>query len=446
MPNSKLRFAALAIFLAGCGATTVTNNPAVVLKSVLVSPKSVTLLAGGTSQLSALGIYSDGSTQDLSATATWTSSGPAVTVSASGLATAVTAGSATITATQGGFSSTSSVTVTAAGVIGLSIFAPTLRLPAGHSEVLSAIAISSDGSTTSTSPTWSITQGSDKGQISASGQLTGTAAGIVRVQAQQGSLTSTRDITIDDATASALTVTPSTLTLAAGQSRTLSAFATFSDGASLDVSADAAFSSDSGLIELDGAQVLAISAGTAAITVSYEGKSATSTLTITAVPPARVVVGGPSAMFTTHAAQFTASAIYPGGDALDVTSDATWTVTPSGTAATGTVSVSTAGTSTVSATFQGLIGLATVQVRAPAPQSLSIASVGQALSVGRSAVLAATLTLTDSSVQDVTGTVTWTSDNADITVAAGVVTAHQSGPVTITATLASASLSATFAI
>ncbi len=74
-----------------------TTNVAVtapVLQSIAITPSSVSLLSSGqTSQLKATGAFSDGSTPDLTATATWASSAPAVaTVSSAGLAKAIASG------------------------------------------------------------------------------------------------------------------------------------------------------------------------------------------------------------------------------------------------------------------------------------------------------------------------------------------------------------------
>ena len=83
----------------------------VVLQSIAVTPAATTLTVGGTQQLTATGTYSNGTTANLTATAVWTSSSPAVTVSATGLATAVSVGGATITASVGAVSGSASVTV-----------------------------------------------------------------------------------------------------------------------------------------------------------------------------------------------------------------------------------------------------------------------------------------------------------------------------------------------
>lgn len=101
--------------LAGCGGggsasggsqVTATATGATLLY-VVVTPEPVPVLPlGGNQQFVATGYYSDGTTQNLSSSASWTSSSTATaTISASGAATAVAVGTTKITATVGGITS-----------------------------------------------------------------------------------------------------------------------------------------------------------------------------------------------------------------------------------------------------------------------------------------------------------------------------------------------------
>jgi hypothetical protein len=79
-----------------------------------------------------MGTYSDGSTQNLTTTVTWSASNTGIaTISnatgSKGLATAVSAGATTITAAAGGVSGTTTLTVTGGGVATLTWDAPTTR-------------------------------------------------------------------------------------------------------------------------------------------------------------------------------------------------------------------------------------------------------------------------------------------------------------------------------
>jgi hypothetical protein len=91
---------------------TVTTRPTLV--SIQVLPPNPTIVVGATKQFSATGIYSNGTTSNLTNVATWSSADIAVaTVGVHGLATGQLAGTATITATFNGVSGSTVLTVQA---------------------------------------------------------------------------------------------------------------------------------------------------------------------------------------------------------------------------------------------------------------------------------------------------------------------------------------------
>src|SRR6202040_3649225 len=83
------------------GSTSLTIVAGPTLVSISVTPASGSVVVALAQQFSATGTYSDGTTQDLTASATWASSSPTVaTIGSIGLATGVATGSATITASS----------------------------------------------------------------------------------------------------------------------------------------------------------------------------------------------------------------------------------------------------------------------------------------------------------------------------------------------------------
>jgi len=93
-------------------ALTVTPQT-VTLQALTVAPAMPTISAHTTQAFLAIGTYSDGSTQNLSAAVTWSSGTLAVaTISSTGVATGVAAGTATITATLGTVANSTVLTVT----------------------------------------------------------------------------------------------------------------------------------------------------------------------------------------------------------------------------------------------------------------------------------------------------------------------------------------------
>jgi trimeric autotransporter adhesin len=93
------------------GSTTVTVTTAT-LSSIAISPTTPSISVGQTQQLRATGTFSDGSTQDLTLFAAWSSDTATVAVvDSSGLVTAAGAGSANITAAMNGQSNHITITV-----------------------------------------------------------------------------------------------------------------------------------------------------------------------------------------------------------------------------------------------------------------------------------------------------------------------------------------------
>src|SRR5437868_1760600 len=118
MPIAKHKLLLLTAFiillsLAGAGCRGFFVNPK--LTSLTVNPASTNLQVGASQQLIATGNYDDGSTKNLNGSSTtWSSADAAhVAVSTAGLATGVatTTSAVTVTANNGGFSGTSSITV-----------------------------------------------------------------------------------------------------------------------------------------------------------------------------------------------------------------------------------------------------------------------------------------------------------------------------------------------
>src|SRR5579875_1846983 len=133
--------------ISGSGSLSVTSA---VLNSIIVTPGNQAIAAGGTQQYAATGMYSDGSTQNLTALATWSSSDSSVaTIGGSGLANGVAKGTVTIQASFGGVVGSTPLTVTAAGATlqSISIRLSSVAILPNQTEQLTATGTYSDGST-----------------------------------------------------------------------------------------------------------------------------------------------------------------------------------------------------------------------------------------------------------------------------------------------------------
>jgi alpha-tubulin suppressor-like RCC1 family protein len=120
--NQILLFVFFAISLVGCGGggggnsttpTTTVTASATTLKSISVTPATPSVAEGATIQLVATGTYGDGKQAAITKDITWSSSSDTyATVFTSGLVTGKSMGSAAITATSGGISTSVAINVT----------------------------------------------------------------------------------------------------------------------------------------------------------------------------------------------------------------------------------------------------------------------------------------------------------------------------------------------
>ena len=172
------------------------------LTSMAVTPSNPSLLAGATQQFTATATYSDGSTQNVTSQATWTSSSTAVaTINASGLATAVAAGSTTISAALAGVTGSTTLTVKTAPTLASIAMTPSNpSLLAGATQQFTATGTYSDGSTqnVTSQATWT-SSSTTVATISASGLATAVAAGSTTIRAALAGVTGSTTLTVNAA-------------------------------------------------------------------------------------------------------------------------------------------------------------------------------------------------------------------------------------------------------
>jgi M6 family metalloprotease-like protein len=99
--------------IAATTASVTIDAVAPTLQRIAVTPAGAGILATTSVQMTATGIYSDGSTQNLTGAVTWAAAPAGIaTITAGGLVTAMLPGTATITATSGAIQGTTTVNVT----------------------------------------------------------------------------------------------------------------------------------------------------------------------------------------------------------------------------------------------------------------------------------------------------------------------------------------------
>ncbi len=292
------------------------NNTQVSL--IQISPQSQSLAAGQTVQFTATGTVLHGShsatSENVTTIVTWTSSTPTVaTVNSSGLATAVAAGTTTITASMpGAVSATATITVAASGggitaggtIVSMTIIpgSQTVASPGQTSQFI-AIATTSSGATEDvtglvawSSSTTQVATISGGGLATALGQGTTTIAAIA-ANADGTVVTGTATFTVNGGTSeplTALSITPSSQSVSASETGQFIALGTAgSTGLEENVTSSASLQWNSSIPAIatvsPSGLVTGVSAGESTITALWTNPdasvvSATATVTVTSTP------------------------------------------------------------------------------------------------------------------------------------------------------------------
>jgi Bacterial Ig-like domain (group 2) len=193
----------------------------IALASISVMPQAPQVAAGGMTQLTATGTYTDGSTQNITPTATWVSSAPSVATVSAGVvscsASATSSGSATISAsgaTATGITTGSTTVTCLAPVLQSITIAPTqLTLPTGGTAQLAATGNYSSGPAQplTGSVQWSSSV-SSVATVSAAGFVTcnagATMNGSATISATSGSISASIGVTCQAAQLKYIKVSP----------------------------------------------------------------------------------------------------------------------------------------------------------------------------------------------------------------------------------------------
>lgn len=194
--------------------TIVITDGSVAVTGVSVSPASVSLNVGGTTQLTATVNPSDATDKSVS----WSTSDSSVATVSNGLVTAVGAGTAdiTVTTTDGAKTATCRVTVTApVAVTGVQLDKSTLSLEEGANYTLTATVAPANASNKNV--TWSSSDTS-VATVNSSGKVTAVAEGSAVITARSAADTTKSAscaVTVSASGSSTVTVSPTTLSFLA---------------------------------------------------------------------------------------------------------------------------------------------------------------------------------------------------------------------------------------
>ena len=481
MLRNKICFILLASLfvmgMAGCGGgvSTVESSNGSTLTAISVTPTNPAIANNTAQQLTATGIYSDNTKQDLTNTVTWSSSDTTVaTISGPPLSSSKTnngnayaygknCGKTTVSATSGSTSGSTTLTVNCTSLVSIAITPVNPSIAYGTTEQFVATGTFSDNTTqdlTLTS-TWA-SSNTGVATINAGGLATSVTAGTTTITVTWGTISGSTTLTVNPATLSSISVTPTNPSIPDGMSKQFVATGTYSDNTTQNLTASVGWlSSNAGVAMINAPGLIkAVAAGSATITATLGSKSASSNLIVTPATLASISISPSNptnAKGTTR--QFTATGTYSDGTTQDLTASVTWsssnaTVSTISNAAgsNGLASCLAAGTSTITATSGSVAGSTTLTVTPATLSSLSVTPSSPTNAKGTTRQFTATGTYSDGTKLALTPSVTWSSSNATVSTISnaagsnGLASCLVAGTSTITATSGSVTGSTTLTV
>jgi uncharacterized protein YjdB len=442
--------------------TTLTVNQAS-LVSIAITPNNSTIAKGSNLQFTATGTYSDNTTQNLTASVVWSSSNTSVAtissaVGSTGLATAVDAGSSTITAASGSISGTTTLTVNPASLVSVAVTPTNPGIAKGTNKQFTATGTYSDNTTQNltASVVWSSSNtavATISNAAGSNGLASAAGTGTTTITATTGSISGTTALTVTPASLVSISVTPANPAIAKGTNQQFTATGTYSDNTTQNLTASVTWSSsNTGAATISNAAgsnglATSVAAGSTTITATSGSISGTTTLTVNPASLLSIAVtpANPAIAKGTNQ-QFTATGTYSDSTTQNLTNTVTWSSSNTGVAtisnAAGSYGLATsvaAGTTTIKAASGSTSGSTTLTVNPASLVSIKVTPANTTIAKGATQQFTATGTYSDNSTQTLTNSATWSSSNTGVATVSnaagsnGLATAVATGTTTVSA-------------
>jgi hypothetical protein len=258
------------------------------LTSISLQPPSNLIAPGSSIQYNAVGSFSDGTTESLDPFVNWsTSSQTVASVTSGGVATGQSAGTATITAQSGSITGTASLVVESASLTSIQVTSQSSSDPVGINVQFKAIGTFANGDTQdlTSAATWTSSASSIATVSNAptsTGVATGVAPGSTTISAAFAGQVGTATLTVNNATLTSIAVTPTNDSIPLGASVQMTATGSFSNGSSINITAQAAWSSSNpGVVTVNPFGLASsVASGTSTLKAALDGVSGTTILTV----------------------------------------------------------------------------------------------------------------------------------------------------------------------
>jgi trimeric autotransporter adhesin len=306
--------------------------------SVSVGPSGKTIALGTKLPFTAVGLFSDNTTQVITLDSTWTSDNHAVaTVGGGGTATPVGPGTVNISATFDLVSGSATLYVSSATISLVSVVPAAAFLTPATSVSCVAVGTFSDGSTQviTNFVKWS-SSASTVASVGPGGEVTAQSGGTAIIGAQFGSVTGDSTITVDSSQLTSLQISPPTASIAQQTGVTFKAIGTFADGSVQDLTTFVLWTSSApSVATINAGRASGLEPGTTVIVALYAGQVGIADLTVTGASSASQLVSPAAINFGQGGfPRFTVLADLSDGPSGDVKPWVTWTASANAAALT----------------------------------------------------------------------------------------------------------------
>lgn len=351
------------------------------LQSIAIAPTNSSIAVGTLQRFNALGTFGNCSLcpfdQALTTqpTTTWSASSSVASINSSGVATGNSAGKTNIRASSslapGNVSAAVPLTVTSARPIAINLSPANTFVPPGAYVSYQATGLFSDNSTQNITDkvAWS-TSNPAVATITYTGQVTAQGQGNVNITAKLGSTTGTTSLLVTSSTLTALKITPANSKVAQKTAAQFKALGIFADGSTQDLTYSASWGTSNQSVASIGVHsgiLTALVPGTTTVTASFGAVTGTTAVTVTNATLTSILIAPSSATISANGGSVSLSAK---GNFSDGTTqalvNAAWSSSNPGVAIVSSWGLATAsgvGTTTISATLNGVKGTAVLTVQ-----------------------------------------------------------------------------------
>ena len=230
----------------GLSASTILQVTAAPLVTLQLKSDRSAIPLDTSAQFSAVGIFKDGSSQDMTKSVVWTSSPVGLAnINSSGLAIGKAIGTTTVTASAGGLSANSVLTITKAALLSLDISLSQADMPLGTTQKLIATGRYTDGTAQdiSMAVNWNASPANVL-TVSAEGVAVAKTEGAATVTASLRGVSGKASLSVSVAVLQSITITPANPKIPLGSTHQIAAYGHFTDGSTQRLSQSISWNSE----------------------------------------------------------------------------------------------------------------------------------------------------------------------------------------------------------